>query len=112
MLWGKLKIKIRPDSLAYHIYQQPEVEEWFQCNYELNPAFQEMIETTGMSVTGMGENGEARIVELSDHRFFLATNFQPQLTSEEIRPHPLIVAYLESLANSGTNHRRKPGTLQ
>ena len=99
MLWGKLKIKVSPDSLVFRIYQQPEVEEWFQCNYELNPAFQDVIEAAGLRVTGLGENGEARIVELTNHRFFLATNFQPQLMSEEIRPHRLIVAYLEAVLN-------------
>jgi len=28
-----------------------------------------------------------------------ATGFQPQLTSEESRPHPLIIAYLEAAIN-------------
>ena len=45
----------------------------------------------------MGEEGEARIVEMIDHRFFLATLFQPQLTSKEGSPHPLITAYLEAV---------------
>ena len=95
-LWGKMKIKLISDSLAFRIYQKPEIEEWFQCNYELNPAFQGKIETTGLELTGLGDNGEARIIELPDNNFFLATNFQPQLMSEEGKPHPLVIAYLEA----------------
>jgi len=100
-LWGKLKIKVSPDSLAFRIYQQSDIEEVFNCNYELNQAFQGMIAETGLRITGLGDNGEARIVELAEHRFFLATSYLPQLSSEEGRPHPLIVAYLEAVINFG-----------
>jgi len=94
-LSGRLKIKVRPDSLAYGIYQCSEIEEEFNCNYELDPAYQSVMEDRGMRITGVGENGEARIVELSDHRFFVATAFQPHFSSEQGNPHPLIVAYLK-----------------
>ena len=97
MLWGTLRIRLTPNSLAFRIYKQTEIEEEFNCNYELNPAFRDPLEAKGLSVTGIGENDEARIVELSDHRFFMATAFQPQLTSEAGRPHPLIIAYLQAI---------------
>ncbi|UCH50516.1 MAG: hypothetical protein JSV54_05710 [Chloroflexota bacterium] len=99
MLWGKLKIKLAHDSLAFHIYQRSEIQEAFNCNYGLNPRFRKKIEQAGLQVTGVGENGEARIVELNNHCFFLATGFQPQLTSQEGHPHPLIVAYLGATKN-------------
>ncbi len=98
-LSGRLKIKVSPDSLASSIYQCSETEEEFNCNYELDPAYQSVIEDKGMRVTGTGENGEARIVELSDHRFFLATAFQPHFSSEKGRPHPLISAFLEAASS-------------
>ena len=66
-----------------------------KINVQKEAYFQEMIETSGLRITGLGENGEARIVELPSNHFFLATNFQPQLISEEGKPHPLIVAYLQ-----------------
>ena len=101
-LSGRLKIEISPDSLASSIYQYPEVEEEFNCNYELDPAYQSVMEDGGMCITGLGENGEARIVELSDHRFFLATAFQPHFLSEKGRPHPLISAFLEAASSFGS----------
>jgi CTP synthase (UTP-ammonia lyase) len=57
------------------------------------------MEDRGMHVTGLGENEEARIVELSDHRFFLATAFQPHFSSEKGKPHPLISAFLEAASS-------------
>ena len=85
--------------MASRIYKQPEIEEQFNCNYELNPAYQDVIEAEGLRISGVGDNGEARIVELTGYRFFLATAFQPQMTSEEGRPHPLIIAYLQAAVN-------------
>ncbi len=95
-LWGGLKIRISPESLAFQIYQETYVEEPFNCNYELNPAYRNILEKTGLKVTGVTAEGGSRIVELPDHHFFMATGFVPQLKSQENRPHPLIVAFLEA----------------
>jgi CTP synthase len=97
-LWGGLKINISPGSLALSVYQSSMIEETFACNYELNPVYRGALEKSGLKVSGISEDGGARIVELPEHRFFIATGFVPQLSSEEDRPHPLIVAYLETAA--------------
>ncbi|MFC2044998.1 hypothetical protein ACFLT8_07435, partial [Chloroflexota bacterium] len=98
-LEGILKNKAMPDSMAFLIYQQSLVEESFHCNFELNRAFQGMLEAAGVRMTGLGENGEVRIIELSAHHFFLATGYLPRRTSVEGRPHPLVTAYLEGALN-------------
>lgn len=95
-LSGKLKIKVVVDSVAGRIYQQAEIEEAFNCNYELNPAFREKLESAGLKVSGETGDSGVRIIELPDRPFFIATGFVPQLSSEKNRPHPLIVAYLQA----------------
>jgi CTP synthase (UTP-ammonia lyase) len=97
-LTGGLTITVNPDSGAHRAYGERQVVEEFNCNYELNPAYRDRIEAAGLRVSGVGENAEARIVELADHPFFVATAFQPQLTSQEAKPHPLIKAFLEAAA--------------
>lgn len=52
----------------------------------------------GLQLTAFDDNGELRAIELPGDRFFMATLFQPQLSSTEARPHPLIVAYLNASA--------------
>src|SRR5262245_48424620 len=42
-------------------------------NYGLNPAYRPAIEQAGLRVTGLDDEGEARIVELDHHPFFVAT---------------------------------------
>jgi len=87
-------IKILPGSLAQRAYAQEEVSEQFVCSYGLNPRFQNKIENGKLQITGVDLNGEVRVVELSDHPFFISTLFQPQISSQTASPHPLIVAYL------------------
>jgi len=48
----------------------------------------------GFKIVGTDETGEARILELPQNRFFVATLFQPQLSSLPANPHKLILAYL------------------
>jgi CTP synthase (UTP-ammonia lyase) len=96
-LSGGMTIGIASDSRVSRIYGQQRIKEGFNCSYELNPAFEEVLEARGLRVVGRGERNEARIVELADHRFFIATLFQPQLASAPGAPHPLIAAYLKAV---------------
>ena len=43
-----------------------------------------------------GERGEARVVELESHPFFVATLFQPERSALSGVTHPLILAYLKA----------------
>jgi CTP synthase (UTP-ammonia lyase) len=44
------------------------------------------------------DTGEVRAIERPDHAFFVATLYQPQLSSTLDRPHPLFVALLDATA--------------
>ena len=95
-LWGNLKIKVLPESLAHKVYRQFEIEQPYSCNFELNPDYTEILEKSGARICGVNENGTASIVEFPDRAFYITTGFVPQLSSEENNPHPLIMAYLEA----------------
>ena len=72
-----------------------EIRERHFCNYEVNEEFRRAFERAGLVVSAIGSHGETRAVELPDHPFFVATLFQPQLTSLiECRAHPLISAFI------------------
>ena len=95
-LQGKLKISLIPNTMAYKIYGKQNIMEPFSCNYELNPEYREKLESHGLIVSGLSDNGRARIIELQDKRFFIATGFLPQQNSTPEKPHPLFVAYLRA----------------
>jgi CTP synthase len=95
-LWGGLKIKVQPGTLAYRIYGREDITETFNCSYELNPDYQKTLEQAGLRISGVSPQGNARIVELPDHRFYLGLGFVPQMSSSFAQPHPLLVAFLKA----------------
>jgi len=88
------KIFIDKNSKIYQFYNKSEVEERYNCNFGLNPHYQKMIDESGFRVVGTDDKGEARILELPQNKFFIATLFVPQQNSLPTIPHKLIVAYL------------------
>lgn len=103
------RVRIVPDTLVYQIYQTEEVTEEYRCNYGLNPKYREEISSSGLKVAGIDDDEQVRIIELPDHRFFIATLFLPQLSSRPGMPHPLIAAFLK--AGMDFRHtERKSGT--
>ena len=89
-------VTLTPGSLAQRVYGKAEAVEQFACNYGLNPAYREQISRGELKIAGIGPDGEVRVVELSAHRFFIATLFLPQLSSTAESPHPLLLAYLKA----------------
>ncbi|WP_094607105.1 CTP synthase [Sporomusa silvacetica DSM 10669] len=87
-------IFISKNSRIYKFYNQTEVMERFSCNFGINPNYRKLIDESGFKVVGTDEKGEARILELPQNKFYIATLFQPQLSSLPANPHRLIVAYL------------------
>ena len=70
--------------------------EQFHCNYGLNEDYRDEMGNGALKIVGVDTNGGTRIVELLNHRFFIATLFLPQLSSTPRAPHPLIKAYIKA----------------
>ncbi len=108
-----MNVRLEPGSRAAQLYGKSEVSEQYYCNFGLNPDHQERLNDGGLRVVGTDQDGEARVVELPDRRFYLATLFVPQLSSQPDSPHPLITAYLRAAAQHGNQptgpHRTQQG---
>lgn len=94
-------IRLRPGSYLQSFYMQETVTEEFFCNFEVNPDYEWAAMEAGFPVVARGPNGEIRAIESPTHRFFIATLFQPQLSSTAKKPHPLILAFLQAAADWG-----------
>jgi len=92
------EVRIRPGSYLHSFYKKDVVAEEFFCNYEVNPDFEWAIAEAGFPIVARGAQGEVRAIESSKHRFFIATLFQPQLSSNFGKAHPIIVEFLRAAA--------------
>jgi len=91
-------LRIRPGSYLHSFYKADIVEERFFCNFEVNPDFEWAFVEAGFPIVARGERNEPRAIECTGHRFFIATLYQPQLSSKPGKPHPVIVAFLRAAA--------------
>jgi CTP synthase (UTP-ammonia lyase) len=92
------EIRLRPGSYLQSFYGkdiETATEEFF-CNFEVNPDYEWCAMEAGFPVVARGAQGEIRAIESPAHRFFLATLFQPQLSSTEDQPHPVVVAFVQA----------------
>ena len=87
------------------------INETYQCNFGLNPAYRKEIEVGGMRVAGLDEQGEVRVIEIPSRRFYVATLFVPQLSSSPERPHPLVISFLRSASAHKNTETREQSLL-
>jgi CTP synthase (UTP-ammonia lyase) len=102
-LVGKtMPVRIAAGSRAAESYGTLDATEAYYCNFGLNPAYEETLQSGGLSISGRDEGGEVRIVELPEHRFFVGTLFVPQMRSRPDAPHPLVTSFLRvAIQNAG-----------
>jgi CTP synthase (UTP-ammonia lyase) len=88
----ELPVTLAAGSLAARVWGRARIVERYYCKFGLNPEYRNRL--GDLRVSGWDDAGEARVVELPGHPFFMATLFVPQSTAEAA--HPMAVAFLES----------------
>ncbi len=90
------EIRLRPGSYLQSFYMKDTVVEEFFCNFEVNPDYEWAAMEAGFPVVARGPQGEIRAIESPTHLFYIATLFQPQLSSKPKKPHPLVLAFVQA----------------
>jgi CTP synthase (UTP-ammonia lyase) len=93
---GDEHLRIVPGTRLHSICGSEDDSEQYYCNYGVNEEYERQFQASGLRVSARGIQGETRAVELPDHRFFIATLFQPQLSSRPELPHPFWLAFLRA----------------
>ncbi|RSS84373.1 gamma-glutamyl-gamma-aminobutyrate hydrolase family protein [Streptomyces sp. WAC06614] len=93
-------VHARPGSLAEAVLGAERSTERYHCQYGPVERHLPVLVEHGLVLSGHDEDGQVRIVELTEHPFFLATLFQPELYGDGTRPHPV----LRALATAAVAH--------
>lgn len=95
-------VRVTAGSLAEQALGAERTTERYHCDYGPDSRHLDTLRAHGLRFTGTDEEGGVRIAELptASHPFFLATLFQPELSGDGTRPHPLIRA----LATAAVRH--------
>ena len=93
---GAYDCDLKEDSLAVKLYSCIAVSERHRHRYEVNNAYKKQLKDAGLVISGTNpETNLAEIIELPNHKFFMGTQFHPELKSRPLRPHPLFLGFVE-----------------
>jgi CTP synthase len=89
--------KLKKSSNSYKMYKNTEIVERHRHRYEVNPKFKDDMNKKGLSVVGTSIDGKlVEMIELPDHKWFLACQFHPEFTSNPRDGHPIFNSYIKS----------------
>lgn len=89
-----IQFKTVENTRARSIYPSEQCEEDSNCGFAVNAKYHESLEKSGFIISGIDENGEAKIFELTTNDFFVVTKYLPQMRSQANLPHPLVEAFV------------------
>ncbi|WP_330460487.1 hypothetical protein OIB37_28580 [Streptomyces sp. NBC_00820] len=92
-------VTLEPGSLAHSVIGSARTVERYFCAYGPSRHL-DTLSAHGLRFSGHDEDGQVRVAELPDHPFFLGTLFQPELSGDGSRPHPVVRA----LAQAAVEH--------
>ncbi len=84
-------------STAEKCYGNSEISERHRHRYEFNNKFKETLESQGLTISGTSPDGKLmEMVEITDHPFYLGSQFHPEFKSRPNKPHPLFCGFIKA----------------
>ncbi|KGA96041.1 CTP synthetase [Alkalihalobacillus alcalophilus ATCC 27647 = CGMCC 1.3604] len=97
---GLYPCKLVDGSVANKAYDEQVVYERHRHRYEFNNEYREQMEKAGFIFSGTSPDGRlVEIVEVSDHPYFIASQFHPEFVSRPTRPQPLFRDFIGASIN-------------
>ena len=96
MRLGAQAVSLIEGSLAAQSYGSTEIEERHRHRYEVNNNYREQLSKAGLIFSGLSVDDLVEMIEISDHPFFLASQFHPEFTSNPRDGHPLFKSFISA----------------
>ncbi|SHH53275.1 CTP synthase [Anaerosphaera aminiphila DSM 21120] len=94
---GNYKCNLEENTLARELYGEEDVVERHRHRYEFNNSFRGEVRKGGVVFSGVNEDLDlVEIIELKDHKFFLACQFHPEFKSRPNKVHPLFNGFVKA----------------
>jgi CTP synthase len=113
MRLGAYDCKVLKGSKSFDAYSQSElstplhnregqgegllIKERHRHRYEFNNRYKEEYEKAGMRCVGINPAANlVEIVEITDKRWYIGTQFHPEYSSTVLQPHPLFMSFIKA----------------
>jgi CTP synthase len=98
MRLGDYPCVITKGSKAAKVYGATDIVERHRHRYECNNDYRDQYASWGIEAVGVSPDGRlVEMIEATNHPFFMASQFHPELKSRPNRPHPMFKGFIESL---------------
>jgi len=89
---------LKKGTHAYEIYgRKNTISERHRHRYEFNNNYRERMVEGGLVIGGTTTDDRlVEIIELRDHRYFVAVQFHPEFKSRPTNPHPLFFSFIKA----------------
>jgi CTP synthase len=95
MRCGAYEAVLQPGTRVAEIYGANSISERHRHRYEVNIAYRDAIEATGLKFSGLSPDGVLpELCERADHPWFVGVQFHPELKSRPFDPHPLFASFI------------------
>lgn len=110
MKLGSRVTRIKEGTRAMEIYKESEITERHRHRYEVNSEYIPMLSDASLVFSGTDSSGtRMNILELSDHPFFVATQFHPEFKTKPNEPTRVFTSFVESILLGNNNEFYKGG---
>ncbi len=99
MRLGAQAVTLAEGSLAARSYGSTRIEERHRHRYEVNNNYRERLSNAGLRFSGLSVDDLVEMVELPGHRWFLASQFHPEFTSNPRDGHPLFKSFISAVSS-------------
>ncbi|MBW3000179.1 gamma-glutamyl-gamma-aminobutyrate hydrolase family protein, partial [Candidatus Woesearchaeota archaeon] len=97
MRLGAYEADIKQGTKIHKLYGSEKVSERHRHRYEVNPEYHKILSEKGMVFSGMSPDRKlVEFIELSNHKYFVATQAHPELKSSLLKPAPMFYGLLNA----------------
>ena len=97
MRLGAYDCTIKAGTKTYSAYRSKKISERHRHRYEVNNRYKNRLEKAGMIISGVNDSlGVVETIEISDHPWFIAGQFHPELKSRVNKAHPLFREFIKA----------------
>jgi len=97
MRLGAYNCTIKTGTKTYSAYRSKKISERHRHRYEVNNRYKNRLEKAGMIISGINDSlGVVETIEISDHPWFVAGQFHPELKSRVNKAHPLFREFIKA----------------
>ena len=103
MRLGAYDCELKTGTKTYNAYRKKKVSERHRHRYEVNNRYRSRLEKNGMVFSGVNKDLDVvETIELTNHPWFVGTQFHPEFKSRINRAHPLFREFINAAVKYNT----------